>query len=125
MKLWTAQYRYPGPYRLDITVKAQDPIGKIFAPTWDMVMKHKKASTMYNTISANQDYTEEYKNLMIASYDSDTSIWEEILSREYVVLVCFCPFKSFCHRNILAGYFKTLGAEYLGEIVDFSKYKKG
>lgn len=37
MDIWTAQYQYPGPHRLDITVKGQDPIGRLFAPTWDMV----------------------------------------------------------------------------------------
>jgi len=41
MQLWTAQYRYPGPHRLDITVKGRDPIGKMFAPTWDMVKQYK------------------------------------------------------------------------------------
>ena len=38
LKFYTAQYRYKGEDRMDITVKGQDPIGKMFAPTWAMVM---------------------------------------------------------------------------------------
>ena len=34
----TAHYRYSGPDRLDITVKGRSEDGKIFAPTWKMVM---------------------------------------------------------------------------------------
>jgi len=124
MKLWTAQYRYPGPFRLDITVKGDDPVGKIFAPTWDMVKKHKKESTMYNRANADNNYTDDFKALMIASLDSDTVMWDEVLARDNVVIVCFCPYKAFCHRNLVAEYLVRMGAEYMGEIVDFSRWAK-
>ncbi len=124
MKLWTAQYRYPGPYRLDITVKGNDPLGKIFAPTWDLVMTHKKESTMYNRAVADKNYIEVFHNLMIASLDSDTDLWNEVLALENVVIVCFCPYKAFCHRTLVAKYLVRMGAEYVGEILDFSKWAK-
>ena len=42
LKIHTAQYRYSSSDRLDITVKGQDPIGRVFAPTWIMVSAYKK-----------------------------------------------------------------------------------
>lgn len=46
----TAQYRYSGNDRLDITVKGNDPIGKIFAPTWEMVRLYKEYKNEINYI---------------------------------------------------------------------------
>lgn len=42
MKLYTAQYSYSQNDRLDITVKGKDPVGRVFAPTWKMVMQSKE-----------------------------------------------------------------------------------
>ena len=47
--LYTAQYRYPGMDRLDITVKGQDRFGKFFAPTWNMVSGFKKGVPHYGS----------------------------------------------------------------------------
>ena len=41
-KVYTAQYRYSGLHRLDITVKGKDQVGRVFAPSWDMVIKHEQ-----------------------------------------------------------------------------------
>ena len=41
LKIYTAMYSYSSSDRLDITVQGKDPIGKIFAPTWGMVMEYK------------------------------------------------------------------------------------
>jgi len=118
MKFWTASYGYPGPYRLDITVKGQDPIGRIFAPTWGMVLEWKASD---KGPEAQQKYIAEYHKLMLAVFGSQE--WKELLSRDYVVLVCFCPAEAFCHRHLLAYYLKHYGATYCGEIVDFGKQK--
>ena len=105
VKLYTAQYRYSEEDRLDITVKGKDPIGRVFAPTWGMVMEYKD----------NNKYITAYHNYMISSYRRYRNIWDEILSRDVVTFVCFCKPFSFCHRYLLAEYFSKLGAEYIGE----------
>ena len=109
MKLYTAQYRYAGDDRLDITVKGKDPIGKNFAPTWKMVMGSKEGGI------SRDEYQRMCRELMRNSYRQHRDTWEEILNREEVTFVCFCKSESFCHRYLLAEYFSKLGAEYLGE----------
>ena len=57
MKLYTVQYRYFGPDRLDITVKGKNPTGKIFAPTWKMVMKTKSGEMTW------EEYKQTYRDI--------------------------------------------------------------
>ncbi|WP_363321032.1 DUF488 family protein [Desulfobacula sp.] len=58
-----------------------------------------------------------YRKLMQNSYLEHRNIWDEILSRDEVTLVCFCKTGSDCHRYLLAEYLEKLGAEYMGERV--------
>jgi hypothetical protein len=94
--LWTAQYRYPGPDRLDITVKGSDPIGCVFAPTWDMVRKYQNGQEGQDT------YTERYWTLMKERLQDVNEAVKWILSKDQVTLVCFCTAGSFCHRILVA-----------------------
>lgn len=95
--IYTAQYRYAGDDRFDITVKGQDGMGLHFAPTWNMVMDHKKG------IITDQQYVDMYipilKNVPI-------HVWDWFLGAEVRTLVCFCKEEAFCHRNILIHYLK-------------------
>ena len=109
MDLYTAPYDYSGKDRLDITVKGKDPIGKVFAPTWKMVMGSKKGVIAWET------YVEQYRDLMRQSYVQHRASWEELLLRKEVTLVCFCKDFKRCHRYLLAGYLSKLGAIYQGE----------
>ncbi len=115
LKFWTAQYQYPGPHRLDITVKGQDPKGSYWAPTWDMVMNHKKTGN-------DKKYIDEYHKHMIYMITQQPSCWEELLWIDQAVLVCFCKAGNFCHRHLLTYYLKHYSAQYMGEITDFSKH---
>jgi len=99
LKFWTAQYRYPGPHRLDITVKGKDPKGSYWAPTWNMVMAHKRTGD-------NHTYIDAYHKRIMYMITQQPSTWEELLDRKYAVLVCFCPSNNFCHRFLLADYLK-------------------
>jgi len=117
MEMWTAQYRYPGPHRLDITVKGQDPFGKLFAPTWDMVSTYMKSG---KTDGDKQNYIKKYHELIMGV--TNTEAWNKLLNMQYVVLVCFCPPGEFCHRHLLTYYLQKYGAKYNGEIVDFSRW---
>ncbi len=107
MQVYTSQYSYKGPDRLDITVKTGN---KAFAPTWKMVMQSKKG------IMSKEEYTKNYMELMRKSYLENMEEWEKLLNRDKAVLVCFCPAGAFCHRLILAKMLEKLGAEYMGEI---------
>ena len=120
MEVWTAQYRYPGPYRLDITVKGQDQFGKLFAPTWEMVSTYHKSA---RTLADQQIYIEKYHTLILNVINRNPEAWKKLLAMKQVVLVCFCPAGEFCHRNILIYYLQQYGAVYHGEITDFSRWE--
>lgn len=94
--LYTAHYRYGGPDRTDITAKGKDPMGKHFAPLWEMVMGIK------NGTMPEQEYIKLYCDQL--AHTVPTHAWEWFLSQEERTLVCFCPKENFCHRNILVNY---------------------
>ncbi len=117
MNIYTAQYRYNGPTRLDITIRANQPPGKVLAPTWDMVKAYKNGQ-----IDAWQ-YTMKYwallMNRMLSIGDSWRLMWDEITetSKPELVLVCFCPPGEFCHRFLAASLMAEMGVGvYHGEI---------
>jgi len=109
LRVYTAQYRYSGPDRLDITVKGNDPLGKFFAPTWGLV------GNLKNGIIDEHQYEMEYRDLMLNSWNTYQDKWQELLKSQEVTLVCFCPAGTFCHRVLLAGYLQKVEAIYLGE----------
>jgi hypothetical protein len=111
MKLYTAQYKYVGNDRLDITVKGKDPIGRCFTPTWKMVLGSKEGKLSWD------EYQQVYRELMQKSYRENSGAWNDVLGRDEVTLVCFCASGTNCHRSLLAGYLEKLGAEYMGERV--------
>jgi len=94
--LYTAHYRYPGTDRLDITVKGQHEFGRLFAPTWDMVMAVK-----HHGIKAHQYYINEYDKIL---NNVPSSVWQNLLDTDIITLVCFCRRQDFCHRNLLVEY---------------------
>jgi len=111
MDIYTAQLRYSGPDRLDITVKGQDPFGKYFAPTWPMVRGLK------NKTLSEEDYTKRYHELLMAV---GPAIWSALAIRlktaGSITLVCYCSSGAFCHRLILADVMEKMGlGEYKGE----------
>ena len=102
MKLHTARYRYSGNDRLDITVKGKDPIGRIFDPSWKMVMGSKEGNI------SGDEYQIMYRELMQNAYRQHRDKWDEILYRDEVSLVCFCKSDSTCHRYLWPIIFQNL-----------------
>jgi len=94
--IWTAQYRYSGPDRLDITVKGNHPIGRIFAPTWKMVMDYK------NGKGGEQAYIEAYRTLLNDRFTEMIGSLTWLFQQDEVTFVCFCSPGAFCHRVLLA-----------------------
>lgn len=109
LKVYTAQYRYPGKDRLDITVKGQDAFGKIFAPSWRMVRDFK------NGTMSEYEYERDYHAMMLGQFKLHRQIWIQLLAMDEVTLVCFCGPGEFCHRLLLAQYLEKLGAVHMGE----------
>lgn len=111
MHIYTAQYSYSNVDRLDITVKGQDPLGKHFAPTWEMVMGIK------NSTMTQEQYESQYAKII---NQAPKEAWEELLSFAYhrgcVTFVCFCKAGEFCHRVLLARWLSAAGwGEFIGE----------
>jgi len=107
MDVRTSTIQYKGPDRLDITVKSGD---RAFAPTWDMVMGHKRGEI------SDAQYTAMYLSMMRRSYHDNKVSWQELVARDSVTLVCFCRPGAFCHRVLLAEILVKLGATYIGEV---------
>jgi hypothetical protein len=90
--IYTAHYRYPGEDRTDITVKGQDPMGRAFAPTWDIVNGVK------NGTITEQEYVDRYLSIL---HNVPHESWNWLFAQETRTFVCFCAKDAFCHRNIL------------------------
>lgn len=109
LEIYTAHYRYNGPDRLDITAKGQHPLGRIFAPTKQLVWAYKQGNI------SQPDYVNEYYTMMLNSYHRYPHVWHYIASLDTITFVCFCKPGKFCHRVLLTDYFKQMGATYMGE----------
>lgn len=94
-KVCTGRVSYSGVDGLDITVKSGKGIGKVFAPTWDMVMGVKQGRI------TEAEYTERFLNLLRERYRQDEGAFIEVLKREQVVLMCYCRAGAFCHRHLV------------------------
>ncbi|MNN36978.1 hypothetical protein D3C81_1508970 [compost metagenome] len=109
VEIWTAHVNYDplDKDRINTTVKSGD---KTFAPTWEMVMNHKRRKI------SNDEYKKMYIDLMRKSRKENPERWNEVLSMKRVVLVCYCEEGLFCHRILLAKMLEKLGGKYMGEI---------
>jgi hypothetical protein len=119
MKLYTAQL---GRWReaekrginfLDVTVKSGD---KMFAPTWDFLMRHKRDQD-------DDAYIAEFIPLMRENFKNNKEYWFGLLSQqEELAIACYCGKGKFCHRILLVDIFEKLcdyyniEFEYMGEL---------
>ena len=108
----TAQFRYTGQYRTDITYKSTNEIGKLFKPSSKIVIAYK------NNQMTKEEYTKQYYELMRNSYQQNKEKWQDVLNQSRLVFVCFCNLQKvdFCHRLLLKDILIKLGAIYDGEI---------
>ncbi len=108
MKVWTGRIGYKGRDGLDVTVKSSEE-GRAFAPTWEMVMAHKRGQM------SDAEYRNLYWAMMRRSWNQNRAAWGELLSRDEVTLLCYCRAGKFCHRRILAEILQKMGADNMGE----------
>jgi len=90
----TGRVSFKGEHGLDITVKSGAGLGKLLAPTWDLVLGVKGG-----TISE-EEYTRVYLALLRERYRGRKEQFLEVLRRDEVVLLCYCRKGWFCHRHI-------------------------
>src|SRR4051794_33756940 len=95
LKVYTAQLRYSGPDRLDVTRQGNDPFGVSFAPS-------KQILNYYRPRNDFAGYSVAYQDEMTRSYDVNHRSWKQLLAMDEVTLVCFCPGPVECHRYLLA-----------------------
>jgi len=131
----TARVSYGGPDRLDITRKSGSRLGLVFAPSWGILrpaLDHRRAIERVDdaalTIAQSaylRDHVTEpmwrlyaaaFTSEMRESYRQNRRAWDELLGRERAVLCCYCTEPSRCHRRLVAGILKTLGAKDEGEL---------
>ena len=109
VKIYTAQYRYKGNDRVDITAAGKTELGKFFMPDWSLV------NGLKNGVITEEQYEREYHLQMVESWRTNRHAWHNIMERDEVTLVCFCPPGAFCHRVLLAQYLEKCGGVYKGE----------
>jgi len=111
--IYTAQYKYAGEDRIDVTVKSSQPPWRYFAPSWDMVRNYKNGN--YNE----EAYTSRYMNILKYNMEKRADLiiaLAEQLAGRTVTFVCFCRPGAFCHRVLLAEWFqREFGVPYMGE----------
>ena len=111
LEFYTAHISYGGSDKIDITVKGQDKIGHIFAPTWDMVMDYKNGKIEWI------HYEWQFHKRMFQSYYKNRTQWDSMLTYDKgpLTFTCYCPVHTRCHRSLVAEILQWMGAKYLGE----------
>lgn len=109
MIIYTAQIgRIQHPY-LDITVKSGVGLGRLLAPTWDMVLGVKRG-----TLSEAR-YSETYLELLRHRYRQNRSEFIRILTpedTESLNLACYCKPHTFCHRYLAVEVLEKIARAY-------------
>jgi uncharacterized protein YeaO (DUF488 family) len=116
--VFTARIGYSGFDRLDVTRKSAGPEGLPFAPSWQIlapVLAMRRRRGQRAARSAWPRYVVDYTAEMRRSYREHRAVWDKLLARDEVTLVCYCPDPMFCHRTLLASILMACGAKYAGE----------
>lgn len=94
--IYTAQMRDDSPDTVDTTIKsASEPIGKLLAPTWELLNPYKAGSI------DDTQYEQRYRTLIASRLQTQQHIVEDyIRTHESITLKCYCAAGDFCHRHI-------------------------
>ncbi len=119
MIITTGQINHISRPYLDITVKSGQGLGRLLAPTWDMVMGIKRGTL------SQADYTESYLHLLRTRYRDDKAGFIQLLTpaNGELNIACYCGPYSFCHRYIAVEVLQKIGqahgisVEYGGETI--------
>ena len=107
MRINTAQIGRGGSgLILDTTVKSGAGLGKILAPTWDIVWGVKKARI------SEQEYETRYLEILRERYKQNKAAFLAILAAEEVTLACYCHTGAFSHRHIAVNVLEKIAAHH-------------
>jgi uncharacterized protein YeaO (DUF488 family) len=122
LELWTAQYGYRGPDRLDVTrrgaeVRARrgEPPGPgaAFAPSRALLDDFRRREAAQGRTDALWSwYAAAYRGEMRLSWVHARAQWEFALAQGQLTLVCFCNLAGgppHCHRVLLADLLVAAG----------------
>lgn len=84
----------------------------------------KKKKFLWNQKVFEEEYVPRYINELILNDKAMETITKLINSKKVVFLGCFCENENTCHRSILAGIFKGLGASVKSITADINEYNK-
>lgn len=93
-RLMRAQIR-AGVQGLDTTVKSSTGLGRHFAPTWDMVMGHKRGQI------SDAQYTEQYLRILD---QVPATAWNQLATQAALTVLCYCRDSAYCHTHVLIEY---------------------
>jgi len=113
--LYTSWIVYASRDRLDTTVKSGVGLGKLLAPTWELVggIKHHETAgrdprwLKYTQITQAQ-YIDGYYGLLREHYKADSAPFLELLRRETLTVCCYCKAGAFCHRHLTVDILATI-----------------
>lgn len=115
-EVWTARMGSRDSDALAITrFQVIDPVGQVFAPSAELLVTYLERRRAGEEEAHWEDYVAAYTAEMRVSYKRHRRVWDELLSRPRVVLMCFCKDPNRCHRSICAGLLGKLGATIRGE----------
>lgn len=114
MRLFTAQIGYSGTSQqvvVDTTVKSSKGSAQVLAPTWKLVMGHKKGLITW------EQYTEGYLDLMRRRYNlphQRERMLDFLHIPEDVVFCCYCNEWKYpqCHRFLLVDIYEKLAEKF-------------
>ena len=134
---------------IDVSRKSARPDGLAFAPSWNILrpalaarveaktardeaaaFRRRGVETLAAKYEAHADklerdvwaaYVKAFAAEMRASYDRERLVWERLLARDHVTLLCYCSEKDGaperCHRTLLArDILPKYGATFMGEM---------
>jgi uncharacterized protein YeaO (DUF488 family) len=101
-EIHTARISYAGTDKLDVTRASAGPEGIAFAPSKRLLAAGKDGLPF-------EEYAKRYRDEMRALWIERRFVFEALLRRPRVVLVCYCTDPELCHRTLLAGFLAAAG----------------
>ena len=83
---------------VDVTVKSATGRATVFAPSWELVVRHKADAI------SDEEYTKQYLQILDHVPEEDWVWLHDQAVRGLVVVLCYCPGRSFCHTHLLIDY---------------------
>ena len=80
---------------IDITVKSSRGPFRAFAPTWDMVMGHKRRDL------SDEQYIARYRPILDRV---PLAVWAALAATPACTFLCYCPPGVFCHSHVAIEY---------------------